>query len=68
MQQLIDIEGNVILPNVKKLIHHAEVTKRVESVTDRKSLPMERKREKTVNLNINNYKISFRQLGQNVIQ
>jgi hypothetical protein len=59
MQQ-IDSNGNVVLPNVKKLIHQAEVTKRVDSVTERKSVPVERRRERTINLNINNYKISFR--------
>ena len=58
------------MENVKKMIHEAEVNRRISSVRDpaRAKSPVDRKKERTVNLNINNYKISFRQLGNYVIQ
>jgi hypothetical protein len=60
------------LDNLKKMIHEAEVKKRMDSVRDPtlKSInksPEQRKHERTVNLHINNFKVSFRQLGALVV-
>ena len=46
-----------VLPNVEKIIHDVHTSKEDTAL---------RQKERSVNLNINNYKISFRQLGRNV--
>jgi hypothetical protein len=41
----------------------------VDSVTEKsRNAPTERRRQRTINLNINNFKISYKQLGQHVVQ
>ena len=48
------------------MIHQAEFKKRVDSVTDKKTEPTERRRQRTINLNINNFKVSFRSVGEHL--
>ena len=50
------------------MIHQAEFKKRVESVTDKKVEPTERRRQRTINLNINNFKVSFRSVGEHLVR